>query len=198
VTKLLTRDDACECTVTTGTGQKRPAKCECGNRFWTEAQLNPPERKPLAPVSKKRQAEEDSGARPKQRSTLNPGKGFEASKAQQRKVKLLPCVGCGRGEDAEGFVDPAHLIPRRWVKCEHPEGVIPLCRECHRRYDDEHLDILARLEDTGYHAEMGHFITEHKMNPLTLLRYVGGGEYVPKLQPSPTNKGSVAAPRKAA
>jgi hypothetical protein len=53
------------------------------------------------------------------------------------------------------------------------------------------------LEDRGYHAEMGHFIAVHKVNPLTLLRYVGGGEYVlkrPDLHPSPANEGSVAAP----
>ena len=195
MTKLLTRD--CSCTQQTYNGQKRPELCEeHGNRYLTEAEAKPKARKPLPSKSAKRQTEEESGARPQQRrgSTPKRGKSFEASPAQRKKVKLLPCVGCGRGEDFEGFVDPAHLVPRRWVTCEHPEGVIPLCRDCHRRYDEEHLDILARLEDRGYHAEMAHFIGEHKVNPLTLLRYVGGGEYVPKLQPSQTTEGSVAAP----
>lgn len=191
------------CVEDVGMSKPHPDPCPEHGPFVYEKQLK--RGGPMRRVSEKRQAEEDSGTRLKRRGNgLSPGRGFAASKAQQAKVKGLPCVNCGGGEyvgldDAQA--DPAHLIPRRWVKCEHPDGVIPLCRHCHGLYDEEHLDILGKLEDRGYHAEMAHFIAEHKVNPLTLLRYVGGGEYVlksPRPQPSPTEEGLTAAPEGAA
>jgi hypothetical protein len=182
VTKLLTRDEVCECTFTTGTGQARPEKCEHGNRYWTERQLNPPERKPLAQKSAKRQAEEESGKRPKQRrgSTLKRGNGFQASKAQRDKVRLLPCVGCGHGADFpdETGVDPAHLWPRGKGGCDHPDCVIPLCRTCHRLFDQGELDLLPRLAGTeAWAKEQAHPILAHGVSPVELVRRLSGGAY---------------------
>lgn len=153
-----------------------PGECPEGHgRYRYEKELK--RSKPINRVSPKR-AEKVR----RQGSTLNRGRGFAVHPAQRKKVKGLVCVSCGADPYEGVTVDPAHLIPRHWVSCEHPDGVIPLCRNCHRAYDvpSGGLDILAQLEERGYHKEMAHFISEHQVNPLTLLRYVTGCEYVPK------------------
>jgi hypothetical protein len=45
-------------------------------------------------------------------------------------------------------IDPAHLIPRGMttVGQDDPRAVVPLCRRCHRVYDDECLDLSSSLE----------------------------------------------------
>jgi hypothetical protein len=182
MTKLLTRGDVCDCTFTTGTGQGRPEKCPCGNRFWTDKQLNPPERKPLAKVSAKRQAEEESGVRKKRRGNgLNPGNGFQASAEQRAKVKLLPCVGCGHGDDGFGFeeetgVDPAHLWPRGKGGCDSRDCVVPLCRTCHRAFDQGELSLLERLAENSeaWARELAHPILCHGVTPVELVRRLAG------------------------
>lgn len=188
-------------------GKKREVACEHRNVF-KKPGVGPKPRKPLAQKSAKRQAEEDSGARPKQRGTLKPGKGFSASKAQRDKVRLLPCVGCGHGDDGFGFqeetgVDPAHLWPRGKGGCDHPDCVLPLCRTCHRLFDQGELDLLPRLAGTeAWAKEQAHPILAHGVSPVELVRRLSGGSYEfvkrSDLQPSPTNKGSVAAPEGAA
>jgi hypothetical protein len=190
MSRYLTRD--CDCPpITTGTGGKRPEKCPHGNRFQTEAELNPPERKAIRRVSLKRQAEFDSGERPRQSSTLKPGRGFAVAPAQRAKVKLLTCLGCGREVDpdnpGEWTIDPAHLVPRSAGGCDDVLCVVPLCRHlyitgegCHPAYDRNDLDLHPRLAMGGYEKEIAHGIEVHGFTLLELLRVVTGEVWVPR------------------
>ena len=74
-----------------------------------------------------------------------------ASEEQQRKVDGRGCLVC-RGS---GAVDPAHLVPRSRGGCDHPDCVVPLCRRCHRAFDDGRLDLLPYLEPHR-RAELAH------------------------------------------
>ncbi len=209
-----TRD--CDCKAEMWPGQKRPDRCEHGNRFQTEAELKPRQGAQLAKVSPKRQAEEDAGTRPRRHgSTLNPGRGFSVAKPQRVKLKGLVCVGCGRDveDDPNWTLDPAHLWPRRFGGCDHVLCVAPLCRHvyqpdqgCHPLYDAGKLDIHGKLVDRGYWKEMAHVIEVHEVSPLTLVNRLTGEEHVakcsahgaptgPDLHPSPTTEGLVTAPR---
>ena len=69
--------------------------------------------------------------------------GFAASPAQRDKVRGASCCACGRQP-----CDPAHLIPRSLLTVgqEDTRAVIPLCRECHRSYDEALIDLLPHLE----------------------------------------------------
>jgi hypothetical protein len=82
---------------------------------------------------------------PLRRTPVSP-----ASEAQRAKVLGQACLVCARRP-----VDPAHLVPRSLGGCDRPDGVVPLCRPCHRRYDRGGLDLLPHLEP-GYRAELGH------------------------------------------
>jgi hypothetical protein len=193
MTIWTTRD--CECKVTTGTGQKRPEYCgEHGNRFLTKAQLvaSQKPRKPLRSISDKRAAKEEAGTRPPSRgSTLNRGRGMAAAPAQQRKVRGLACVGCGRiiePDSATGgwVIDAAHVLSRAAGGCADPLCTIPLCRNeytqqgCHPDYDAERLDIHGKLVDRGYFKEMAHVIEAHAVSPLTLVNRLTGEEHKPE------------------
>jgi hypothetical protein len=169
---------------------KRPEKCGCGNRLRTEAELEPPERKPLRRVSLKRQAEYDSGERRVTGSTLKPGRGFSIAPAQRAKVKLLVCLGCGRevdpDSDGEWTIDPAHLVPRSGGGCDDVLCVIPLCRHrhivgegCHPAFDRGDLDLHARIARGGYEKELAHAIGEHGWTPLELQQRLTGEVWVP-------------------
>ena len=49
-------------------------------------------------------------------------------------------------------VDPAHVIPRGMGGCDHEDCIVPLCRGCHRMYDEGRKDILPLLSK----AEQAH------------------------------------------
>jgi hypothetical protein len=178
----LYRTRGCDCEAEMWPGQERPDRCEAhGNRYQTEAELAPRKRTPLRPVSLKRQAEEAAGTREKQRGNgLNPGKGFEASPAQRKKVRGMPCLGCSRNESfaiGEGVfvVDPAHLWPRGKGGCDHPDCVIPLCRTCHRAFDKGELDLLERMADSeAWAVEQAHPILCHGVTLVELVRRLAG------------------------
>jgi hypothetical protein len=109
-----TRD--CDCTAQMWPGQKRPGRCEeHGNRFQTEAELNPPQCSSLRPVSPKRQADEDAGTRPRRHgSTLNqrqPDRDWTAARA---KVEEEGCCRICKRTDRK--LDAAHVLGR-----EHDE-----------------------------------------------------------------------------
>ena len=71
-----------------------------------------------------------------------PRPGFTAtSPAQRAKVSGARCTACGVGE----AIDPAHLAPRAAGGCDAPDCVLPLCRHCHRAFDDGRLDLLSHL-----------------------------------------------------
>ncbi len=172
MTKFLTRD--CSCTHRTYNGQKRPDECPHGNRYLTEAEAKPKVRKPLARKSPRRQAEEEAGTRPRRRSTLKQGKGFQASRAQRDKVRGLPCLGCRQ----EIPVDPAHIWPQGKGGCDHSDCVIPLCRTCHRSFDEGKLELLERLAGTeAWAEEQAHPILVHGVSPVELVRRLSGGAY---------------------
>jgi hypothetical protein len=109
-------------------------------------------------------------------STLKRGAGFSASKAQQEKVRGLPCVACDADPYEGATIDPAHLWPRRMGGCEDPLCVVPLCRRCHELFEVGALDLLSRLVDRKYFAEMAHPIKCHEISPSTLLRELTGQE----------------------
>lgn len=211
MTRYATRD--CSCTERTYNGHRRPETCVHGNRFHTEAELKPKERKPLRPVSEKRQAEEAAGTRaPSRGSTLKRGRGFAVHSKQREKVKGLACAGCGR-EESEGFVviDPAHLWPRGKGGCDHPDCVIPLCRflqtlyepvgilridkGCHPAFDAGELDLLPRLADSeAWAKEQAHPILVHGVGLVELVRRLSGNQqelvWVDRdSHPQPTPKG---------
>jgi hypothetical protein len=181
----------CGCFVDYFSG-KRPERCECENRYQTPAELAPPkERTPMRRVSLKRQQEIDAGERPRQSSTLKPGRGFSVAPAQRAKVKLLVCLGCGREVDpdtvGEWIIDPAHLVPRGKGGCDDELCVIPLCRHryivgegCHPAYDRNELDLHPRLAMGGYEKEIAHAIEVHGFTLLELVRQVTGEPYVPQ------------------
>lgn len=66
-----------------------------------------------------------TNSRPKRRA-VSP-----ASSEQRAKVKDRLCVNCAD----DGPCDPAHLTARAQGGCDHPDCVLPLCRECHRGLD---------------------------------------------------------------
>jgi len=133
----------------------------------------------LRPVSEKRQAEDAKAGR-RRRSTLKRGRSFAASDAQRGKVRLMPCLGCGRGDEGFGFqqetfVDPAHLWPRGKGGCDSPDCVIPLCRSCHDLFDRGELDLLSKLSDSeAWSVEQAHPILCHGVSVVELVRRLAG------------------------
>lgn len=126
-------------------------------------------------------ASEGNQAKERQRgSTLKQGRGFAASKAQQHKVKGLPCILCGR-DGYEATMDPAHVYPRRLTPCECADGVVPLCRACHKLYDDqnEHVDLLPALVNRGYRVEMVHAVVAHEIPLRDLMEQITGVKWAP-------------------
>lgn len=105
------------------------------------------------------------GAGPERRSGLRRGaatqrrtplrrSGFKAaSPAQRRKIAPFGCLVCRRRP-----CDPAHLVSRRHGGCEHPGCVVPLCRACHRAFDDGRLELLGCLEP-GFRAQLAHALS---------------------------------------
>jgi hypothetical protein len=99
------------------------------------------------------------GPPPKRRTGLRrfrplvAGASFLTSPAQREKVAGLGCLVCGR----RGRVDPAHLVPRTLGGCDDESCVVPLCRWCHRAYDDGELDLVGYLEPR-WRAEVAHAI----------------------------------------
>src|SRR4051812_45379530 len=102
------------CKTDVGMSKPRPTTCEkYGSPYrYTKALKSTTD---LKPNSDRRQAEEEGGARPKQRGNgLKRGRGFQASPEQQAKVKGCVCVSCKRDYYEEGAeIQAAHVYPRR-------------------------------------------------------------------------------------
>lgn len=164
------------CKLDQPKSEGHPGTCPTHGRIYVYPKaLGSNGRKPLRRVSEKRQGEVR-----RRGSTLKRGKGFAASKAQQDKVRGLPCVVCGR-DGYEAQVDPAHVYPRRLAPCDCADGVVPLCRDCHARYEDPNqpFDLLPALITCGYRAELVHAVVAHEAPLLHLLEQVTGCEWMP-------------------
>jgi hypothetical protein len=104
------------------------------------------------------------------RSTFTP-----ASPAQRAKVRFAACVVC-----ASSPVDPAHLIDRSMGAGDEPVAVIPLCRLCHRAYDDGRLSVLEHLEPT-YRDELAHAV--HLVGLIAALQRITNQRWAPERTP---------------
>lgn len=170
--------------------ERSDLECECGGRRVLPSQAKP--RKPLRRVSEKREGE----AR-RRGSTLRRGKGFEASKAQRDKVRGLTCLGCGREESATLPIDPAHIWPRGKGGCDDAACVVPLCRTCHRAFDQGALDLLERMAGSeAWQVEQAHPILAHGVGLVELVRRLSADSYsfvksaeTPQPQGHPAPKG---------
>lgn len=107
------------------------------------------------------------------RSTLKPGKGFAASRAQRLKVAGQVCAVC-----QSDHVDPAHLAPRSHGGCDHRDCVIGLCRVHHDLFDGGNLDLLPHLSGAGFEVELAH-MQGHYSDPLSVLIRLSGMRWVP-------------------
>ena len=76
------------------------------------------------------------------------------SEEQRRKVDGVACLVCRRSDG----IDPAHLASRSRGRCDHPDCVVPLCRRCHRAFDDGRLDLLPHL-DPRHRSELAHALS---------------------------------------
>lgn len=74
-----------------------------------------------------------------------------ASPAQRDKVRDRCCANCGAGN-----CDPAHLASRAQGGCDSPDCVLPLCRLCHRDFDDGCLDLEPVLALPEFAVERSH------------------------------------------
>lgn len=76
-----------------------------------------------------------------------------ASPEQRAKVAGRVCASCG---DPSQKCDPAHLTQRSQGGCDHPDCVVPLCRGCHRLFDEGALDLESVLALPNFAAERSH------------------------------------------
>lgn len=70
---------------------------------------------------------------------------------QRRKADNGTCRVCAR----EGC-DPAHVIDKSLGGCQEVDCVVPLCRPCHRSYDEGGLDLLPYLDLSEQGHAAGH------------------------------------------
>jgi hypothetical protein len=92
-----------------------------------------------------------------------------ASPEQRYKVDGRVCVCCAK----PGPCDPAHLTPRSLGGCDHPDCVIPLCRGCHRFFDEHALDLESVLALPDFAAERSH-MASHMSFARCIQRLSGG------------------------
>lgn len=78
--------------------------------------------------------------------------GFAASPEQREKVKGRVCLNCAGGPPC----DPAHLTSRGAGGCTHPDCVVPLCRVCHREFDEGRLDLESVIALPDHAVERAH------------------------------------------
>lgn len=95
--------------------------------------------------------------------------GFAASKEQRAKVTAEGCRLHGR---FCGQADPAHVVPRSLGGCDHPDCVVPLCREMHRRYDSRQMDLLPYLSKAEQAHAVGHLGVLRALNRITNVDWV--------------------------
>lgn len=80
----------------------------------------------------------------------------------------MECLVCGRAH-----VDPAHIVPRRYGGCDHPDCVVPLCRAHHRAYDKYGFNLDRHL-GASFPLEIAHAL-EHATEAALERGLTGGG-----------------------
>lgn len=139
----------------------RNRQCKCGAWFETphgggwpaavcSSECHRDTKRAEAPTPGPRRQIVTRAANKPKRSTFTP-----ASSAQREATRSRPCL-----VDASHFgVEPAHLIDRQMLTegQEDPRATVPLCRSCHRSYDDGTLDILPWLE-LGFSVELAYAV----------------------------------------
>jgi 5-methylcytosine-specific restriction endonuclease McrA len=108
---------------------------------------------------------------PRRRTPLRRSAVSPASPEQRAKVAGRACLVCGMRP-----VDPAHLVPRSLGGCDQPDCVVPLCRPCHRAYDQGQLDLVPWLEPR-FRTELAHALLH--VGLFRLLRRVTGTRWAP-------------------
>lgn len=96
-----------------------------------------------------------------------------ASPEQRAKVREQVSIVSG-----ESPCDPCHVWPRGMGGCDHPDCVIPLTRSEHQAFDEGRLDVLPFLVAHGMWAELAHPISEHRVDPVSLLQRLTGVRWV--------------------
>lgn len=89
--------------------------------------------------------------RARQNSTRKRSAVSPASVEQREKVRDRRCVSCGSSP-----CDPAHLCARSMGGCDSADCVLPLCRECHRQFDLDGLDLEPVLALREFSVERAH------------------------------------------
>ena len=105
-------------------------------------------RTPLRRRAKLRAQKPLGRTRPLRRTTT-----MAATDRQRAAVAGRACIVCRSSRR----VDPAHLIPRSLGGCGDALCVVPLCRSCHRDYDQGRLDLLPHLE-SAWRAQVAHAV----------------------------------------
>ena len=103
-----------------------------------------------------------------------------ASKEQTAKRNSGASIVSGATEG----LDMAHICPRSMGGCDHPDCVVPLTREEHRRLDnpasnEEPLDLLPYLIDGERHEEMCHALWHYRLDLVALLERVTNTKWQP-------------------
>jgi hypothetical protein len=119
----------------------------------------------------KRRTSLQAGCVPPRRGAVSP-----ATPTQRAKVRDRACIVC----DAHPC-DPAHLIDRSLAPSagDDSRAVVPLCRRCHREYDDGQLDLLPHLEPR-WREEIA-FAVE-AVGLLSALRRITGQRWAPVVE----------------
>lgn len=148
------------CEVDVGMSKGHPGQCSHGETLVYDKRLKRnPMNRTIGPKTKRR--------------SLKKGRGFQASKVQQKKVRGLACIYCGR-DPMVVQIDPAHVYPRGRVSCECKDGVIPLCRLHHEQYDRDEIDLLPLLITQNLRVEMVHHVLVHDVSMIRQLEYLTG------------------------
>lgn len=102
--------------------------------------------------------------------------GFEASAAQQQKIRGRCCVVCWRAP-----CDPAHLIDKSIASDRKgdPLRVVPLCRQHHDEYDSGERDLLRDLGDE-YIDEIACAVSVHPRGLIGALERITNTRWEPR------------------
>jgi len=120
-------------------------------------------------------------------AALKPEKGLSRPVGGRPKRSFTPASDEQRDDirkrasimPGSGPIDPGHITPRAHGGCDDPLCVVPLYRTAHLLFDDGKLDILGAMIANGLYEEMGHAVSVHRQDPITLLQRLTGHRWAP-------------------